>query len=513
MALSDYLQGEDWQRLLPQIGYLMALAFTKTKNPNLGMQALQGWMGGEQAALGREQEKRKTQHEEMLLQSQLQRAKSEDERLAIAQKLEALREQTEARKAQTEQLNALKGAMPISSQLEPTSLEKTYEPGAMLGMGEGTVPAGEQAQPPGQKLVQNYPSQFGGISMDAIKNILPLLQEQLKANQVTRTPVQPGQPIMEQRPGGAPPTFTTAPGEAEIKNQTPEMLTAKALKEELGREPTATEIKARILAEGKGYDTPEEAFKVAQQMVQAAGKDAGLVPSYDLTPQNKYVPKVQPNITVRIPPFQQGQNLPPGIVFNRKSGKYSDTTTGKDFDREELINLYGQNAAINADKMALGELTKREQLIKVFTNRIDANVPIVLDAVKDVKNSNVRLYNQAINQGKQYLLGSGKWTALQTAMRSLSNEIQRVETGQLGIGGQGEEERKVWAKFHDPNMSFKDIEEVTKMLQKLSGTAVSVIEKQRQDLINRIPTEGKGYGEEPLTQTPTKKKYQILEVR
>jgi hypothetical protein len=283
----------------------------------------------------------------------------------------------------------------------------------------------------------------------------------------------------------------------ETKSKTPEQLTAGELKEELGRDPTNKEIKERIKKEAKGYDTAEEAFAEAQRMHAKAGDKAGLIPSYELSAQNKYVPKLLPNIEVRIPPFRQGQNLPPGIVFNNKTGKYSDTTTGKEFDRKELINLYGINAAINADKMALGELTKREQLIKVFTNRIDANVPIVLDAVKEVGNKNPRLLNEAINKGQQYLVGSGKWQALQTAMLSLSNEVQRLESNTLGIGGQGQEERRVWAKIHDPNMTFNDIKILASMIQKLSKTATGVIEKQRSDLIKRIPIEG--IGNEPTT--------------
>ncbi len=370
-------------------------------------------------------------------------------------------------------------------------------------MGTKTVPTGEPRQ-----------IDWGKVKGQDLASALKYAEVVRKAEEYTLTPGA------KRFKGGK--EIAVNPKEPTAKNATPEFTTEQGTKVYIDQIDGKRYVAGQngweqydvakhgkpVIRNPKGYDTWQEAFAESQRMVEVSGKDAGLVPSFDLTTDNKYIPKVQPNITVRIPPFTQGQNLPPGIVFNRKTGKYSDTTTGKEFDRQELVNQYGVYAAINADKMALGELTKREQLIKVFTNRIDANVPIVLDAVRDVKNTNARLYNQAINTGKQYLIGSGKWTALQTAMQSLSNEVQRVETGQLGIGGQGTEDRKIWAKFHDPNMSFKDIEEVCNMITKLSKTAVKVIEEQRTDLINRIPEEG--YRSSPIPTTQPQPGLQLI---
>lgn len=183
--------------------------------------------------------------------------------------------------------------------------------------------------------------------------------------------------------------------------------------------------------------------------------------------------------------FRYPVNMPApgmvGVTYSKRSGKYTDSQTGQELTRAQVIEKYGEGSVLAADKSALKQLTDREALITTFTNRIEANVPIVLDAIKDIKNNNPRLINQAFNNARQYLQGSGKWVAAQTAIISLSNEIQRVESNSLGIGGQGQEERAMWRKIHDPNMTWKDWEDITKMILKLGRTARESIGKQKRN--------------------------------
>ncbi len=252
----------------------------------------------------------------------------------------------------------------------------------------------------------------------------------------------------------------------------------------------------------KGFDTMEEAVSEAKRVHVATKSEAALIPTAELGMGNKWIPKLVPNIELRIPPFQQGTALPPGIIFNRKTGKYTDSNSGQEMSREKLTTLYGERAMLDADKSALRDLSKRYELISIFANRIDANVPIVKEASKLVNNTDARLYNAAINKSKQFLLGSGQWAALQTSLLALSNEVQRIESNSLGIGGQGQEERKVWAKIHDPNLSFKDLDILLDMITKLSRTAKGAVNKQRIDLFNRIPEEARGEFSKSMEETP-----------
>lgn len=263
----------------------------------------------------------------------------------------------------------------------------------------------------------------------------------------------------------------------------------------------------------KGFNTMEEAVSEAKRVNTATKSGAALIPTAELGMGNKWIPKLVPNIELRIPPFQQGAALPPGIIFNRKTGKYTDSTSGQEMSREKLTTLYGERAMLDADKSALRDLSKRYELISIFANRIDANVPIVKEASKLVNNTDARLYNAAINKSKQFLLGSGQWAALQTSLLALSNEVQRIESNSLGIGGQGQEERKVWAKIHDPNLSFKDLDILLDMITKLSKTAKGAVNKQRIDLFNRIPEEAKGEFGISLEETPTQTSTTQIEPR
>jgi hypothetical protein len=232
------------------------------------------------------------------------------------------------------------------------------------------------------------------------------------------------------------------------------------------------------------FDDMNEAQKIADKMWQATDKKAALIPSVKWV-NGKYEPVLLPDISQRIPPFSPA----PGMfmtTFNRKTGKYVDPTTNQEVTREEGVKRFGEGAILAADKHALQQLTDRETLISTFTSRIRANVPIVLDAIKDIGNTNPRLLNQGINESKQFLMGSGKWVAAQTAILALSNEVQRVESNALGIGGQGQEERKMWAKIHDPNMTLKDWQDISKMLLKLGNTAEGAIKDQREELSKRF---------------------------
>ena len=68
----------------------------------------------------------------------------------------------------------------------------------------------------------------------------------------------------------------------------------------------------------KGYDTPEEAMKVAQDMVAKAGKGAALSATFEIGPENKYIPKVVPN-----------QQMRANIQVNVAGPKAEATETGR----------------------------------------------------------------------------------------------------------------------------------------------------------------------------------------
>lgn len=269
----------------------------------------------------------------------------------------------------------------------------------------------------------------------------------------------------------------------QIKNKTPEMLIEGALTKELGRPPTDAEIKARQLEEAEGT-TYEKAMEISKRMVADAGPNAALLPGVELTTQNKYKPKPIPDISQRIPPFTPI----PGMFMvnmNRKTGKYTDPTTGSDLTREQGVQRFGEGAILQADKSALSDLTKRQELIGTFVNRIDLTSNVVEQTAKTLANTDSKLLNVPMNRWKAFI-GAGEWNAFNLALTSLSNEISKVESGSVGIAGASTDQMKVMAKIHDPNLSMTDLQKVIDVGRLLGKTSMDAVDKQRKELAGRF---------------------------
>jgi len=251
----------------------------------------------------------------------------------------------------------------------------------------------------------------------------------------------------------------------------------------------------------KGFDTMEEAVNEAKKVHTATGGSVGLLPSAEMGTGNKWIPKLVQNIEARYPTQMQAANLPPGINFDRRTGKYTDAETKRELSRRELSGLYGERAVMEADKAAYRDIDKRGELIGTFVNRIEMNTPIVMEAAKKLGNTDIKLLNVPLNRAKRHM-GSGEWSALQLAITSLSNEIAKVESGSLGIAEVSVEQAKIMRLIHDPNLSINDLQKVLNMGIKLGKTSVAAINKQKEDLGRRIPQIELG---EPKTPTPTEK--------
>lgn len=134
---------------------------------------------------------------------------------------------------------------------------------------------------------------------------------------------------------------------------------------------------------------------------------------------------------------------------------------------------------------ALKDLTKRKELIGTFTNRIDENTKVVERIAKKYGNQAPRLVNMPVNKLAQ-VMGSGDYASLKLALKSLSNEIAKVESGSLGISEVSVEQAKYMEKIHDADMTFGDLMKVLETGKQLGKTSMSAINKQRKDLQNRM---------------------------
>jgi len=73
----------------------------------------------------------------------------------------------------------------------------------------------------------------------------------------------------------------------------------------------------------KGFDTEEEAWMVARDMVKKAGPDAALTPMVEQQPGGKWSAKPVPNISLRIPPATSTPT--PGVGFDRVKKQWFET--------------------------------------------------------------------------------------------------------------------------------------------------------------------------------------------
>lgn len=198
-------------------------------------------------------------------------------------------------------------------------------------------------------------------------------------------------------------------------------------------------------------------------------------------------------LQARVPVYQAAPaGLPPGYVFNRRTGGYQWKGEGP----APGMDLGTEAATYQADKKALATLTQREQLIDSFTNRIDANTKLFMRMRQKYGPNYNRLANIPINK-LQGVMGSGDLQALNLILRSTSNEIAKVESGSIGVAEVSQGQAEAMAKIHDINMSMNDMEKVLSTGVELGRTSRKAITQQRNELRDRLKSPGRAARTEP----------------
>ena len=155
-----------------------------------------------------------------------------------------------------------------------------------------------------------------------------------------------------------------------------------------------------------------------------------------------------------------------------------------------------ERAVVAGNKSALQDLTKREQLVSTYVNRIEANTPIIMTALEKLKNKDSRALNVPINKLKGYM-GDGDLRALKLALKSYSNEVAKVEAGSLGVAEVSQGQADEMHKIHDlDTLTMAEAAKVLAMGTKLGETSKAALKLQRQDLVKEMrgdKTEDKGH--------------------
>ncbi len=129
-----------------------------------------------------------------------------------------------------------------------------------------------------------------------------------------------------------------------------------------------------------------------------------------------------------------------------------------------------------------------------------------------------KLVNTGLNNLRQGIPGSGELANLQQYLTSISLEVAKVESGELGIQAATESQQKLWAKIHNMNFDVEDIDKVLKASQNLGAIRLKNLEVVRNDFRLRLSEKepaipGKSMQLKKEPSFPQKKNAKIVEIR
>ena len=176
----------------------------------------------------------------------------------------------------------------------------------------------------------------------------------------------------------------------------------------------------------KGYESMEEAVKEAQRVLSKTGKSAGLVATAEMGMGNKWIPKLVPDITQRIPP--ETPTTTPGIGFDKRSGQwYENLPDGK---RRVL-----SSAEVNQRRLTFLEETPVTD-IKVMQQSVPSVLQLIKQSRTDMKNA-LSALGPAAGRWSQFY--SGKVGASNPEFRRLMTDIGLLQTRlmKMHVGARG----------------------------------------------------------------------------
>lgn len=234
-------------------------------------------------------------------------------------------------------------------------------------------------------------------------------------------------------------------------------LVRDSLREKLKREPTATEIldeqqrrKVSDYEQRQGGGASEDVWDFAARQYLATGQ---------------------------MPPMGRS-----AFARSKIMSKAAEIAGLEGIDVPELVT---QQANVKAYKTAMTDIAKFSERVKVYTRVIEKNSDYLETIASKYNLTGPRFANMPVNGLRQFM-GSGDFAALKLALKSLSNEVAKVESGSLGIAEVSVEQGKVMERIHDPNLSFGELMKVVQTGRQLGENREAALEQQLEELRNTI---------------------------
>ena len=185
--------------------------------------------------------------------------------------------------------------------------------------------------------------------------------------------------------------------------------------------------------------------------------------------------------------YERTKTLPP-MAYRDSASRDSFTKGFAEYQRQKGnsgADVVVKQVQTKAQGMAMNDLTKREALQGTFIGKIEENAKTLRRIRTNYGDQYSRLVNVPVNKLAQ-LMGSGDYAALQLVVRSLSNEVAKVESGSLGVAEVSVEQAEAFNKIHDANMTLGDLMKVADTSLELGGNARTALKNQKASLLSEI---------------------------
>ncbi len=176
----------------------------------------------------------------------------------------------------------------------------------------------------------------------------------------------------------------------------------------------------------KGFDTMDEAVSEAQRVLAKTPPDSGLVATAEIGPGNRWIPKLVPNITLRIPPTMPTQT--PGVGFDKVKKQWFENMPD------------GTQRILSSEEVKQRRLQFMEETPVTDIKTMQQSVPSVLQLIKqaraDMKKAESSLGPAAGRWSEFY---SGKIGADNPDFRRLMTDIGLLQTRlmKMHVGARG----------------------------------------------------------------------------
>lgn len=178
--------------------------------------------------------------------------------------------------------------------------------------------------------------------------------------------------------------------------------------------------------EPKGFDTMDEAVSEANRVLKKTPSDSGLVATAELGPGNKWIPKLVPNITLRIPPTMPTNT--PGVGYDKVKKIWFENMPD------------GTQRTLSSDEVKQKRLEFIEETPVNDIKTMQQSVPSVLQLIKQARDHTEEAKSSlgpAAGRWSQFY--SGKVGASNPEFRRLMTDIGLLQTRlmKMHVGARG----------------------------------------------------------------------------